>query len=95
LEGDYVEIDFAKNAESMGARAWQVRTESELRKALHEARAERRPSIIVVETEKYRYTPGSDVWWDISAAEISNDPSTRKLRAEYEQGREAFQRFHY
>ena len=95
LEGEYIEIDFARNAESMGARAWHVRTEEELRKALREARAEKRTSVIVIETEKYRYTPGSGVWWDISAAEVSGDPSTQKLRAEYEEGRSKFQRFHY
>jgi len=44
LEGEYIEIDFARNAESMGARAWHVRTEEELRKALREARAEKRTS---------------------------------------------------
>ena len=26
LDGDFVEIDFAKNAESMGARTWRVKT---------------------------------------------------------------------
>jgi 3D-(3,5/4)-trihydroxycyclohexane-1,2-dione acylhydrolase (decyclizing) len=95
LEGNYIQIDFAKNAESMGARAWHARTEVELRKALREARAEKRTSVIVVETEKYHYTPGSGVWWDISSAEVSSDPVTQKLRAEYEAGRSKFQRFHY
>jgi 3D-(3,5/4)-trihydroxycyclohexane-1,2-dione acylhydrolase (decyclizing) len=95
LEADYIEIDFAKNAESMGARTWHVKTEQEVRKALHEARAEKRTSVIVVETEKHHYTPGSGVWWDISAAEVSGDRKTQKLRAEYEEDRRKFQRFHY
>jgi 3D-(3,5/4)-trihydroxycyclohexane-1,2-dione acylhydrolase (decyclizing) len=95
LEGDYVKIDFVKNAESMGARAWQVKTLDELRKALREARSEERSSVIVVETEKHHYTPGSGVWWDISSAEVSGDPDTRKLRTEYEEGRNKLQRFHY
>lgn len=95
LEGDYVKIDFAKNAESMGARAWLAKTVDELRKAMREARAERRSSVIVVETEKHHYTPGSGVWWDIASAEVSRDPTTRKLRAEYEEGRDNLQRFHY
>jgi 3D-(3,5/4)-trihydroxycyclohexane-1,2-dione acylhydrolase (decyclizing) len=95
LEADYIEIDFAKNAESMGARTWHVRTEEEVRKALREARAEKRTSVIVVETEKQHYTPGSGVWWDISVAEVSGNRKTQKLRAEYEEGRRKFQRFHY
>jgi 3D-(3,5/4)-trihydroxycyclohexane-1,2-dione acylhydrolase (decyclizing) len=95
LEGAYVKIDFAKNAESMGARTWQVKTPGELRKALREARAEKRSCVIVAETEKHHYTPGSGVWWDIAAAEVSRDPATQKLRGEYEEGRNKLQRFHY
>jgi 3D-(3,5/4)-trihydroxycyclohexane-1,2-dione acylhydrolase (decyclizing) len=95
LEGDFVEIDFAQNAESMGARVWRVATPDELRQALAEARAETRTSVIVVQTEKYRFTPGSGVWWDVASAEVSNDPVTRKARAEYEEAKKRLQRFHY
>jgi 3D-(3,5/4)-trihydroxycyclohexane-1,2-dione acylhydrolase (decyclizing) len=95
LEADYVKIDFAANAESMGARTWRVKTVEELRRALHEARAEKRSAVIVVEIEKHHYTPGSGVWWDISAAEVSHDAETQKLRAQYEEGRKKLQRFHY
>ncbi len=95
LEGDYVEIDFAKNAESMGARAWHVTTPEELRTALQEAREESRSCVIVSEVEKHRYLPGSGVWWDIAAAEATKDEVTGKLREEYEEGREGLQRFYY
>ena len=95
LEGAYLKIDFAKNAESMGARAWNANTPEALRKALQEARSETRPCVIVVETEKYRSLPGSEVWWDVAVAEVSQDPVTQKLRAEYERDRERLQRFHY
>jgi 3D-(3,5/4)-trihydroxycyclohexane-1,2-dione acylhydrolase (decyclizing) len=95
LEGDYLKIDFAKNAESMGARAWNANTPEVLRKALQEARSERRPCVIVVETEKYRSLPGSNVWWDVAVAEVSQDPVTQRLRAEYERDRDRLQRFHY
>jgi len=95
LEGDYLKIDFAKNAESMGARAWNANTPEALRKALLEARSETRPCVIVVETEKYRSLPSSEVWWDVAVAEVSQDPVTQKLRAEYERDRDRLQRFHY
>ena len=95
LEGDYVCIDFAKNAESMGARAWHVKTPTNLKQALRDARTETRSCVIVVETEKYRYLPPSEVWWDVAAAEVSQDAATQKLRAEYEKGRQKLQRFHY
>ena len=95
LEGEYLKIDFAKNAESMGARAWNANTPEALRKALLEARSEKRPCVIVVETEKYRSLPSSEVWWDVAAAEVSQDPVTQKLRADYERDRNRLQRFHY
>ena len=95
LEGDYVKVDYAKNAESMGARAWHVQTEDELRKALREARKEKRCCVIVAETDPCRATPGSDMWWDVSVAEVSKDPITRKLRKQYKQEQKQFQRFYY
>src|SRR5262249_14967800 len=95
LEGEYLTIDFAQNAASFGARTWQARTKDELRQALHEARGEKRVSVIVVETEKFRFLPPSGVWWDVAVAEASNDSVTQKLRAEYEKDRERLQHFHY
>jgi 3D-(3,5/4)-trihydroxycyclohexane-1,2-dione acylhydrolase (decyclizing) len=94
LEGDYVPIDFAKNAESLGARAWHVFTPDELRQALREARRETRPCVIVAETDVDVSLPGSGVWMDIEVAEVSQDPVTQKLRADYERDRAA-QRLHY
>jgi 3D-(3,5/4)-trihydroxycyclohexane-1,2-dione acylhydrolase (decyclizing) len=95
LEGDYVRIDLAKNAESFGARTWHVENPEQLRQALREARTERRACVIVAETEKNRFLPGGGVWWDVAPAEVSQDPATQKLRAEYERDRAKLQRYHY
>lgn len=94
LDGEFVAIDFAKNAESMGARSWRVRQPDELRQALREARSENRSCVIVAEVAPYQRLPASGVWWDIPAAEVTQDPVTQKLRAEYEEGRKR-QRFYY
>ena len=95
LEGEYIALDFAKNAESLGARVWNVANPEGLRQALKEAREESRACVIVCETEKHRYLPPSGVWWDIASAEATNDPMTRKLREGYEAERRSVQRFHY
>jgi 3D-(3,5/4)-trihydroxycyclohexane-1,2-dione acylhydrolase (decyclizing) len=95
LEGDYVDIDFVKNAESMGARAWHVTNAAELRQALQDARAETRSCAIVIETEMHRYGPDSGMWWDVSPAEVSNDAKTQQARREYEADRARLQRFYY
>jgi 3D-(3,5/4)-trihydroxycyclohexane-1,2-dione acylhydrolase (decyclizing) len=93
LEGEYLQIDYAANAASMGARTWHVRTEAELRTAFHEARDHDGVCAIVVDVEKHRFLPGSGVWWDAAPPEVSADKATRTLRAEYEAARTS-QRFH-
>ena len=95
LEGDYLPIDFAKNAESMGARTWRATTAEQVRAALQAARQETQTCVIVVETEKHRYLPGSNVWWDVASAEVTNDAVTYELRKAYEEDRDRLQRFYY
>jgi 3D-(3,5/4)-trihydroxycyclohexane-1,2-dione acylhydrolase (decyclizing) len=95
LEGEYLNLDLAKNAESMGARAWHAFTPDEVRQALREARAETRPCVIVAEIEKHRYLPGGGIWWDVASAETSNDGVTQELRATYEEERARLQRYYY
>jgi 3D-(3,5/4)-trihydroxycyclohexane-1,2-dione acylhydrolase (decyclizing) len=89
LEGAYLPIDFCATAESMGARAWHVETEGQLRRALAEARSESRPCLVHVEIEKHVFGPGSDVWWDVAPAEVTDDGETRTLREAYDRGRRA------
>ncbi len=95
LEGDYVTIDFAQHAASMGARTWHVTTTDALNRALAEARDEARSCMVVVETEPHRYLPGSGVWWDVAPAEATNDPVTDERRTAYENERAQLQRFYY
>ena len=94
LEGEYMKIDFAQNAASFGARTWHVTTPDGVRDALREARDERQTCVIVVDVEPHHYLPDSGVWWDIAAAEVSDDPETQERRREYEAGLRS-QRFHY
>jgi 3D-(3,5/4)-trihydroxycyclohexane-1,2-dione acylhydrolase (decyclizing) len=95
LNGEYVRIDLAQNAESLGARTWHVDNPEQLRQALRQARAERRVSVIVAEVEKHRFLPGGGAWWDVAPAEVSQDQKTRELRAEYQRDRLRLQRLHY
>ena len=94
LDGEYLDLDLAANAQSLGARVWRVSTPEQVRQALHEARAETRTCAIVVTVEKHRYLPASGVWIDFGVAQASQDPLTQKLRREYESDRQQ-QRFHY
>lgn len=94
LDGEYLAIDLAANAASMGARVWRASTPGEVRQALREARVETRTCAIVVPVEKHRYVPASGVWIDFGVAQTTQDPITQKLRREYEADQQK-QRFHY
>ena len=95
LEGDYVKLDFAKTAAGMGAKTWNVKTPDQLNDALQNARQESGTCVIVAEIEPHRYCPSSGVWWDVAAAEVSNDPVTQKLRADFVEQRDQLQRLYY
>jgi len=92
LEGDYLQLDLAAVARGLGARAWQVDGAAELRSALQEARGHDGPAVIVVETVPHHDLPPSGAWWDVAPAEVSDEPATQRLRAEYEADRARLQR---
>jgi 3D-(3,5/4)-trihydroxycyclohexane-1,2-dione acylhydrolase (decyclizing) len=94
LEGGYITVDFARNADSFGCATWSINDIDGLRNALSEARTETRPSVIVAEVQKHASGPSSQVWWDVAPAETSEDDLTSKLREAYESERTNLQR-HY
>ena len=84
LTGAYLTIDYAKNAESMGAVGLRAETPDELRQALEEARnVVRRPVVIDVAIYPEVAAPDTGMWWDIAAAEVSDKPEVQRIRAEY------------
>ena len=93
-DGDFVAIDYARNAESIGLRAWNATNEDELKTALKEAREESRSCMIVVPIERYSRLPRSGIWWDVFGAEVTNDAATQQLVDEREEGRK-HQRFYW
>lgn len=95
LEGEYLPIDLCGNAAALGARTWHVNLPEDLDDALAQARKENRPCVIVAEVEKHRYLPGAGVWWDVAPAEVTSDPVTARLRAQYEEERRRLQKFYY
>jgi 3D-(3,5/4)-trihydroxycyclohexane-1,2-dione acylhydrolase (decyclizing) len=95
LLGEYLDIDFAKNAESLGAVGLNASSLESLQSALDEAlRVRARPVVIAVDVHPDRYAPDSEVWWDIAVAEVSGRSETIALREEYER-EQAKQRFYY
>lgn len=83
LSGDYIPIDFAKNAESLGARAMTASTPDEFRTALEDAKAESRTTLIWVRVDPEARVPNYEGWWDVPIAEVSGEESVQQARAAY------------
>jgi 3D-(3,5/4)-trihydroxycyclohexane-1,2-dione acylhydrolase (decyclizing) len=94
LEGDYIQIDFAANGESLGAIGFTANSASELRDALEAARAADRTAVIHVTVDRDAKVPGFESWWDVPVAESSEQEGVEEAQEEYERARKA-QRFYY
>jgi 3D-(3,5/4)-trihydroxycyclohexane-1,2-dione acylhydrolase (decyclizing) len=87
MDGDRLDVDFEANARSLGAHTIKAGTLGELKKALEEAKAQDRTTVIVVETDPSIGVPGYGSWWDVAVAEVSEMDSVREARASYEEAR--------
>ena len=86
-EGEFLPVDFAANAASLGAWTVRARTIGELREALAAARRQLRTSVVVVETSYDQRVPSYESWWDVPIAEVSGRESVKAARQKYEEAR--------
>jgi 3D-(3,5/4)-trihydroxycyclohexane-1,2-dione acylhydrolase (decyclizing) len=83
------EIDFAKHAESMGAVSRKVASIAELERALKEAEADTRTSVLVIDTDPLAVTDAGGHWWDVAVPEVSVRPTVNAARRDYEEALKA------
>jgi 3D-(3,5/4)-trihydroxycyclohexane-1,2-dione acylhydrolase (decyclizing) len=86
--GGLLPVDFVANAASLGAHATRAKTGDELRAALVDARKRSGVTVVVVETAIDPRVPGYESWWDVAVAEVSESPTVRDARKEYEKARQ-------
>jgi 3D-(3,5/4)-trihydroxycyclohexane-1,2-dione acylhydrolase (decyclizing) len=84
LDGARLEVDFAANAASLGARVRRATTREDLQLALEEAREETRTTVIVIEVDKEVRVPGYESWWDVPVAEVSQIDLVKRARKSYD-----------
>jgi 3D-(3,5/4)-trihydroxycyclohexane-1,2-dione acylhydrolase (decyclizing) len=94
LDGEFVVLDFAKNAESLGAKAYRATTEAELRQALHSAQQESRTTVIHTVVDREARVPGYESWWDVPVAEVAQRETIHSAQKTYWTARKR-QRFYY
>src|SRR5213080_4039797 len=84
---DYLPVDLAANAESLGATVIRAASLVDLRAGLERARTEEGVVVIAVEVDRYEGVPDYESWWDVAVAEVSQVPSVRAAREQYEAAR--------
>lgn len=88
LGGDFLPVDYAANAASLGANVRRAGSRPELADALREACAAERTTVVVVEVDpSVRPVPAYESWWDVPVAEVSDSETVRAARREYEASR--------
>ena len=86
LVGENVEVDFAANCASLGARVFSPQNSAELRVALEASReVQDRPVCIVMKVDRRQRVGGYESWWEVPVAEVSTDPAVEAARSTYEQ----------
>jgi 3D-(3,5/4)-trihydroxycyclohexane-1,2-dione acylhydrolase (decyclizing) len=86
-DGEFLPVDFAANAASLGAWTVRARTIVELKEALTAARKQPRTSVVVVEILYDQRVPGYESWWDVPIAEVSAQEPVKAARRKYEEAR--------
>jgi 3D-(3,5/4)-trihydroxycyclohexane-1,2-dione acylhydrolase (decyclizing) len=85
LDGDFLPVDLAKNAESLGAIVYKPKGISEYIDALSKAKKNERTTLIYVETIRDRKMAGYGYsWWDVPVPEVSDSNEVQKIRKQYE-----------
>lgn len=83
LDGQTLPVDYAQNMASLGAHVIKVNSRTELENALETAKSMDQTVCIVVETDRRQRVGGSEMWWEVAIAEVSDNPDVQKSRAEY------------
>src|SRR5690625_4374606 len=78
LSGKYLDIDFAANAKSLGAKSYTVRTLDELHDALEKAKIETVTTLIDIKVLPGTSSDGFESWWHLGVAEVSTSEKVQK-----------------
>ncbi|MDJ0757528.1 MAG: 3D-(3,5/4)-trihydroxycyclohexane-1,2-dione acylhydrolase (decyclizing) [Ardenticatenaceae bacterium] len=90
---DFLPIDLAANAESLGAYTFRCQTVADVRQALQDAKKIDRTCCIYVETDRYAGVSGY-TWWDVPVAEVSRNDVTNEVYEAYKEAVKNERYFH-
>ncbi|WP_339848174.1 3D-(3,5/4)-trihydroxycyclohexane-1,2-dione acylhydrolase (decyclizing) [Paenibacillus sp. FSL W7-1088] len=73
LTGDYMPMDFAAHARSLGAKAYKAETTEQLEQAIRDARNETVTTLIEIPVIPGTNAGGYESWWNVGVPEVSNE----------------------
>ncbi|MGI9621256.1 MAG: 3D-(3,5/4)-trihydroxycyclohexane-1,2-dione acylhydrolase (decyclizing) [Acidimicrobiales bacterium] len=79
----HTRVDFAKNAESLGATAERVESLADLPAAFARAKASDKSYAIVIDVAQYDWV-GGGAWWEVGVPEVSERAEVMVARGEWE-----------
>ncbi|RAW09868.1 3D-(3,5/4)-trihydroxycyclohexane-1,2-dione acylhydrolase (decyclizing) [Paenibacillus taichungensis] len=71
LTGDYMPMDFAAHARSLGAKAYKAETTEQLEQAIRDARNETVTTLIEIPVVPGTNAGGYESWWNVGVPEVS------------------------
>jgi 3D-(3,5/4)-trihydroxycyclohexane-1,2-dione acylhydrolase (decyclizing) len=83
LDGDFLPVDLAANAASLGADVIKTGDAAEFVAAIKTAKAADRTTVIHVETDPFIDAPDSDSWWEVPVSEVSTLDTTQQAYKTY------------
>lgn len=84
LDGDFLRVDYAQNAKSLGVDSLSVKNIGEFEVALKRARSSKKSFLISVEVSESANVPAYETQWNVPVAEIAFSETVKKARKEYE-----------
>ncbi|MGC5777071.1 3D-(3,5/4)-trihydroxycyclohexane-1,2-dione acylhydrolase (decyclizing) [Paenibacillus pabuli] len=73
LTGDYMPMDFAAHARSLGAKAYKAETAEQLEQAIRNARNENVTTLIEIRVVPGTNAGGYESWWNVGVPEVSTE----------------------
>lgn len=94
LDGDFLPVDLAKNAESLGAIVYKPKGIQEYVESLSKAKKNDRTTVIYLETVRDRKMAGYGYsWWEVPVPEVSKSKEVQKVRKQYEEDKKAQKKY--
>lgn len=84
LHGDFLPVNLAANAASLGAKVIEAKTLLELKAALHDAREAAQTTVVKIDVDYDEQVPRYESWWDVPIAQVSEVDSAKAAYEEYE-----------